>query len=154
MKKALATLTVPALLLLAPSGALAAKALPYVGKTSSGHKITFKLKGKRVHKLTAGIRMACVPIQGGGRSLSGSEVFGFTGYVGLRRHTKFSYKAKPSFHFREVTWNNELWLKRRGRRISGRMRTQYEFLISKYPIGTFAIYSCAGGATFKAKPRR
>ena len=52
-----------------------------------------------------------------------------------------------------MTWNNELWLKRRGRRISGRMRTQYSFQISKYPIGTFSIYSCAGGATFKAKPR-
>jgi hypothetical protein len=34
------------------------------------------------------------------------------------------------------------------------MRTQYEFLIPKYPIWTFTICSCAGGATFKAKPKR
>jgi hypothetical protein len=34
------------------------------------------------------------------------------------------------------------------------MRWQYEFLIPKYPIGTFAIYSCLGEATFAAKPKR
>ena len=39
-------------------------------------------------------------------------------------------------------------------RITGRMRLQYSFLIPKYPIGTFTIYSCLGGATFKAKARR
>jgi hypothetical protein len=26
----------------------------------------------------------------------------------------------------------------------------YSFLIPKYPIGTFAVYSCLGGGTFKA----
>jgi hypothetical protein len=25
-------------------------------------------------------------------------------------------------------------------------------MVSKYPIGTFVIYSCLGEATFKAKP--
>jgi hypothetical protein len=33
------------------------------------------------------------------------------------------------------------------------MRLQYSFLIPKYPIGTFTIYSCLGGGTFKAKTR-
>ena len=31
--------------------------------------------------------------------------------------------------------------------IRGSLRWQYEFLIPKYPIGTFSIYSCLGEAT-------
>jgi hypothetical protein len=34
------------------------------------------------------------------------------------------------------------------------MRLQYQFLIPKYPPGTFVIYSCLGGAKFKAKAVR
>jgi hypothetical protein len=34
----------------------------------------------------------------------------------------------------------------------GKLRWQYEFLIPKYPIGTFSIYSCLGEGTFTAKP--
>jgi len=37
--------------------------------------------------------------------------------------------------------------------IKGTMRWQYEFLIPKYPIGTFSIYSCLGEATFAARPK-
>src|SRR3712207_8074740 len=39
-----------------------------------------------------------------------------------------------------------LWIKKRGNTITGRMRQQYQFLVPKYPIGTFSIYSCLGGA--------
>lgn len=50
--------------------------------------------------------------------------------------------------------NNDLWLKRRGpRAITGWMRLQYPFLIPKYPPGTFATYSCFGGAKFKPGAR-
>jgi len=38
--------------------------------------------------------------------------------------------------------------------IRGHLRKQYEFLVPKYPIGTFTIYSCLGEATFQAKPAR
>jgi hypothetical protein len=31
------------------------------------------------------------------------------------------------------------------------MRLQYSFLIPKYPIGTFTVYSCLGGGTFQAR---
>jgi hypothetical protein len=44
-------------------------------------------------------------------------------------------------------------LKRRGpRAINCRMRLQY-FLIPHYPPGTFATYSCLGGAKFKPGAR-
>ena len=143
---------VTALAVAAPASA--AKGVKYVGKTSSGHKVTFTKKGKNIHAMTAGIRMSCIPIQGGGAPLGGSEIWSFTGYVPAFKHVKFSYMAKPAFHYNEVTWNLEMKSKRtRGGGIRGRLRAQYEFLIPKYPIGTFSIYSCLGGATFKAKPR-
>ncbi len=151
MKKTITTLTAITVLGLA-GPASAAKSVTYTGKTSSGHKVTFKVKNKRIHDLTAGIRMSCIPIQGGGRPTGGSEVFGFRGSLPIKRHLTYSFMEKPAFHFNEVTMKNDLWLKRRGKRtITGRMRLQYSFLVSKYPIGTFAIYSCLGGGTFRAK---
>ena len=153
MKKTITTLTAITVLGLA-GPASAGNSLTYTGKTSSGHKVTFKVKNKRIHDMTAGIRMSCIPIQGGGRPTGGSEVFGFRGSLPIKRHLRYTFMEKPAFHFNEVTMTNDLWLKRRGKRtFAGRMRLQYSFLVSKYPIGTFAIYSCLGGGTFKAKAR-
>jgi hypothetical protein len=154
MKKIITALTAITLLATA-APASAAKAVTYQGKTSSGHKVTFEVKNKRIHDLTAGIRMSCIPIQGGGTPTGGPEVFGFRGSVPMKRHQSYSFMAKPAFYYNEVTMKNELWLKRRGKRaITGRMRLQYSYLIPKYPPGTFSIYSCLGGATFTAKARR
>lgn len=132
----------------------AASAAPvrYKGKTDSGHKVTFTVKKKRIHDLTSGVRMSCVPIQGGGAPQGGPELFGFRGSVPLKPHVKWSFMSKPAFHYNEVTMNHEMWTKRRpGGKVAGRMRLQYSFLIPKYPPGTFSVYSCLGGAKFKAK---
>jgi hypothetical protein len=151
MRKTIAPLTVLALLALA-APASAGKAANYKGKTSSGHKVTFQVKNGRIHDLTAGVRMSCIPIQGGGSPTGGSEVFGFRGSLKVKPHLSYSFMEKPAFHYNEVTMKNDLWLKQRGNRtITGRMRLQYSFLIPKYPIGTFTVYSCLGGVTFKAK---
>ena len=155
MKKLTAGALMVAAMLVAAVPAQAAKAVKYKGKTSSGHNVTFKVKNGRVHDLTAGIRMSCIPIQGGGAPTGGAEIFGFRGSLPVRAHNTYSFMEKPAFHWNEVTMKNDLWLKRRGKgTITGRMRLQYQFLISKYPIGTFAIYSCLGGGTFKARPIR
>jgi hypothetical protein len=54
-----------------------------------------------------------------------------------------------------VTANFRLTSKKFGNgTIKGKLRWQYEFLIPKYPIGIFSIYSCLGEATFSAKPVR
>ena len=122
------------------------------GKTSSGHKVNFKVKNKRIHNMRAGVRMSCIPIQGGGLPLGGPEFYGFNGSLPVRPHVEFSLMGKPAFHYNEVTMKHDLWLKRRSQRtITGKMRLQYSFLVPKYPIGTFQIYSCLGGATFKAR---
>jgi hypothetical protein len=154
MRKLIAPLVIGVALLAATAPAAGAKPVSYVGKTDSGHKVTFKVNRGRIHDLTAGIRMSCVPIQGGGRPLGGSEVFGFRGSLPLRGHNRYQFMEKPAFHFNEVTMTNDLWLKRRGRTISGRMRLQYSFLVPKFPIGTFTVFSCLGGGTFKARAKR
>ena len=152
MKKTITALT--AIAVLAVAGPASASSVTYEGKTSSGHKVTLQVKNKRIQDLTAGIRMSCIPIQGGGRPMGGSEVFGFRGSLRIKRHLSYSFMEKPAFFYDEVTMKNDLWLKRRGKRtISGRMRLQYSFLVPKYPIGTFTVYSCLGGGTFKAKAR-
>jgi hypothetical protein len=152
MRKTLTPLTAIALLALTAPAA-SAKTQTYKGKTSSGHTITIKVKRNKIRKIVGGVRMACIPIQGGGRPIGGSDVFGLKGTMPIKRFQTYSVMGKPAFHYREVTQKHDLWLKRRGKRITGRMRLQYSFLIPKYPIGTFTIYSCAGGAKFKAKRR-
>jgi hypothetical protein len=147
-------LTVVALLAVA-GPAVAAGGVTYKGKTSSGHKITYKVKSGRVLDLVGGIRMSCIPIQGGGAPVGGSEIFGFKGSVPLKAHNQFKFMSKPAFYWNEVTMTHDLWLKRKaGGVMTGKMRLQYSYMVSKYPIGTFVIYSCLGGATFKAKAAR
>ena len=139
---------------LAVAAPATAKPVKYTGKTSSGHKIKFTVDKGRVHDLVGGIRMQCVSIQGGGAPIAGSEVFGFRGSVPFKAHNRYTFMEKPAFHWNEVTMNNDLWLKRRGNgRVSGRMRLQYEFLVPKYPPGTFSVYSCLGSGKFKARAR-
>ena len=151
-KRTIPMALVAALAVAAPASA--AEGVKYVGKTDSGHKVTFTKKGKNIHRMTAGIRMSCLPIQGGGAPMTGAEIWSFTGHVPAFKHVKFSYMAKPAFHYNEVTWNLEMESRKaRNGAIKGRLRAVYGFLIPKYPIGTFSVYSCAGGAKFKASPK-
>ena len=132
-----------------------AKPVKYEGKTSSGHKVTFTLKGKRVYNLESGIAVSCISIQGGGAPTGGVETFSYTGWVELGPEHEFSFMKKPALHYNEVTANHTLSTKLVNRKtglITGDQRIQYEFLIPKYPIGTFVIYSCLGEGPFRAKP--
>ena len=156
MKKLTAGLIAAAavLALAVPAGASAAKPVNYVGKTSSGHKVTFKLVGNRkAVNFVTGAPVTCIPIQGGGQNFVGAEPLVYT--ILINRKVEFQSKIKPAFYYNEVTANFRFITKKlRNGTIKGSMRWQYEFLIPKYPIGTFSIYSCLGEATFVAKPRR
>jgi hypothetical protein len=141
--------------LLAAAPAQAAKSVKYKGKTSTGHKISFTVKKGKVYKAVGGLSTVCVPIQGGGAPMTVAEVFDARNWwIYLNRQgMKFTEKKKPAAYYNEVTMNHEFSSKKhRGGRVTGKLRVQYSFLIPKYPIGTFSIYSCLGTATFKAKP--
>jgi hypothetical protein len=136
-----------------PAGAAAAKPVKYAGKTSSGHKVSFRLKGKQVDRFETGAPVTCIPIQGGGQNFVGAEPIVL--WFGINRTEEFTAELKPAFYYNEVTMNFRVVTKKlRNGTIKGSLRWQYEFLIPKYPIGTFSIYSCLGEATFVAKPKR
>jgi hypothetical protein len=151
-------LTTAALCLVAvvalPATAAAAKPVKYAGKTSSGHKVTFKLvRGKKAVDFVTGAPVTCIPIQGTGQTFVGAEPLVYTMRIG--RKEEIQAKIKPAYYYNEVTANFSWESKKlRNGTIKGSLRWQYEFLIPKYPIGTFTIYSCLGEATWVAKPRR
>lgn len=136
-----------------PAGAAATKTVKYVGKTSSGHKLTFNLKGKQISKFVTGAPVTCIPIQGGGQNFVGAEPMLL--WFGVNRKVEFDAEIKPAFYYNEVTMHFRVITKKfKNGTIKGSLRWQYEFLIPKYPIGTFSIYSCLGEAKFQAKPAR
>jgi hypothetical protein len=148
---AVLALAVPAQAKLAPSN----KAVEYEGKTSSGNPITFTLKKKKLWDMESGIAVTCLPIQGGGSPQTGSETFSYEGAVPLSAApVEFEFMKTPAFYYNEVTVKHQLSSKivRKNGLITGTQRIQYSFLIPKYPIGTFSIYSCLGEGTFRAKP--
>jgi hypothetical protein len=139
--------------LVAVPAAASAAPVKYAGKTSSGHKVTFKLRnGKQVLNFATGAPVTCIPIQGGGQTFVGAEPIVL--WFRVNRKVEFPVKAKPAFYYNEVTMNYRVASKKlRNGTIKGTLRWQYQFLIPKYPIGTFSIYSCLGEATWVAKPR-
>jgi len=137
-----------------PAGAAAAP-VKYVGKTNHGHKVTFKLiRGKKIDQFVTATSTQCISIQGGGQPFVGAEPWPSTSFL-VNRTAKGQMQLKPAFYYNEVTTNLQVTTKKyRNGVITGKLRRQYQFLIPKYPIGTFSIYSCLGDATFKAKPAR
>jgi hypothetical protein len=155
MKKLSATLiaVVAACALAVPAGATAAKPVKYVGKTDAGHKVSFKVvRNKKIVDFVTGLRTQCLPIQGGGAPMLGVDPWPNT-WVLLDRTAKFELMRVPAFYWNEVTNHYSISnRKQRNGTITGKLRNVYEFLVPKYPIGTFVIYSCLGEGTFRAKP--
>jgi hypothetical protein len=155
MRKLTSLIAVAALLVVAAPAAHAAKGVAYKGKTTGGHMLTFKLHKRVMDVFVTGVPMQCIPIQGGGSPISGAEVWNFDRVKLGLKNFKFSEKSKPSLYYNEVTRNHTITTRRaRNGTISGSIRVQYSFLIPKYPIGTFSIYSCLGSTEFSARPVR
>jgi hypothetical protein len=155
MRKLIPLAVAFAVLAAAVPPANAAKGVPYKGKTSGGHKVTFRLAKGKMYDFATGVPMTCLSVQGGGAPISGAELWSFRWVkLGLKNY-KFSEKSKPSLYYGEVTRNHTVSTRRaRNGTISGAVRVQYSFLIPKYPIGTFSIYSCLGNMRFSARPAR
>src|SRR6185503_15902417 len=80
-----------------PAGAAAAKPVKYAGKTSSGHKLTFNLRGKQISKFVTGAPVTCIPIQGGGQNFVGAEPMVL--WFGVNRKVEFDAEIKPAFYY-------------------------------------------------------
>jgi hypothetical protein len=155
MRKLIPLIAAVALFAVAAPVANAAKGVPYKGKTTGGHTVTFNLKKNKMHNFATGVPMQCISIQGGGAPISGAEVYQW-GWVKVPlTNYKTSEKSKPSLYYGEVDKNHTITTRKaRSGKITGSVRLQYSFLIPKYPIGTFSIYSCLGEMKFSAKPAR
>lgn len=144
------------LVLVAPAAAKAPKAVAYEGKTSSGHKITFTLKKKRLYDMDSGIAVSCVAIQGSGPPTGGVETFSYDGWVPLSaKPVEFEFMKKPAVHYNEVTAKHKLSSKIVNHRtglITGTQRIQYSYFLPTFPFPSFVIYSCLGEGSFRAKP--
>jgi hypothetical protein len=135
--------------------AQAAKGIAYKGKTSQGHKITFRYSKGKMYKLVTGVSMTCIPIQGIGKPQIGLDLWTADGLKTNLKGLKVTEKSPSSMYYNEVTKHHTVKTHRSRRGvITGSVRVQYSFLIPKYPIGTFTIYSCLGNMKFKAKPAR
>ena len=76
-------------------------------------------------------------------------------WVLLNKKAEFQLMRTPAFYWHDVTNNYSISNKKhRNGTITGKLRNVYEFLVPKYPIGTFVIYNCLGEGTFKASPKR
>jgi len=110
MKKTLSFTIALAALLACAASASAAKPVKYQGKTSGGHKVTFKLvKGKKVVQFVTATPTQCIAIQGGGAPISGADLWNPPIYF-LVNHDNLKWQgmAKPAFHYNEVTKNYEV----------------------------------------------
>ncbi len=159
MKRTLTALVLTALVAAVPATADAAKAkgIAYKGKTSSGHKVTFRAKGKKMYEFVAGVPVSCVSIQGGGKPLGGVELWDARGWWIYQniKNAEIKYQGPVGMYYNKVTKTHHITSKRsRNGKISGKLRIQYSMLFPKYPIGTFVIYSCLGTADFSAKPAK
>ncbi len=102
----------------------------------------------------AGIPITCLSIQGGGSLLTGADYMHPLLKVKLGKKVRFTTKQTPAFYFNEVEVNQQFSSRKtRNGTIKGKLRMQYSYLVSKYPIGTFIIYSCLGNATYEARPK-
>jgi len=153
MKKLVATLILAAALV--GAGPASAEAVSYNGKTSGGHKITFKLSGNKIVNPVAAVPVQCLSIQGGGSPTLGADPMYPLIKLKLGQNVEFKTKQKPSSYYNEVVVNQQFSSRKsRNGTIKGKLRMQYSYLIPKYPIGTFVIYSCLGTTTYEARPRR
>jgi hypothetical protein len=156
MRKLITVLAAIALLAAVPaSHAAKTKGIPYKGKTTGGHKVTFGLGKKKMYDFTTGVPMTCIPIQGTGNPITGVELWSF-GWVSLGlKDYKFKEKSKPSLWYNEVTRSHTVTTTRkRNGTVTGKIRVQYSFFQPKFPMPNFAIYSCLGNTKFTAKPAR
>ena len=154
-----ALLTVVALALALPAGASAAKAVHYVGKTTGGHKVTFDLYkgGTRIKNLVTATPVSCLAMQYGYSPMGGMDSWNPPiSFPVNQKSLKWKQEdANTGFYYNTVTKNYEFSTRKlRNGTIRGTLRQQFQFLIPKYPPGTFVIYGCLGVTSFQAKPAK
>jgi len=156
-KRTAALLAFAAVALAIPAGASAAKTVHYVGKTTGGHKVTFDLYrgGTRIKNLVTATPVSCLAMQYGYSPMGGMDSWNppISFPVNQNDLKWKDDQANTGFYYNHVTKNYEFSTKKlRNGTIRGTLRQQFQFLVPKYPPGTFVIYGCLGVTHFSATP--
>jgi hypothetical protein len=153
MKSSLAVLTLA--LGLAASAAPAAAIAPgsYSGKSDSGYKMTFKVKGNKVSRISGMVPATCISPTGGTRA--GGELFRPPGKFAIGKTRKVKRKQQPAMHYSKVTKNYKVTLKRAKRGgIKAKLHVNFSFLTldySSYNGPGLKSWICRGDDSFTAR---
>jgi hypothetical protein len=132
-----------------------AKSVAYKGKTSSGTTIKFKRKGNKVSKINTAISTVCTETTGSGYTRTGSEIYQPPGKFKLGTTRKVK-KLQPAAMNQGIkaTKNYAVKVKKgRGRKVKGKLKLNFSFLVPNLYTYLPYTYICSGSATFTAKPK-
>ncbi|MBN8866197.1 MAG: hypothetical protein J0H98_01465 [Solirubrobacterales bacterium] len=130
-----------------------AGAAAYKGKTKGGSSVTFKLKGSKVTGIKTVVPTLCLETTGGYSSKAGAELYEpvKAGRIGRTVKSKALQPAAMNGGA-DATKNYEVTLKKKGKKVSGKLKLNFSFLIPDLWSGA-RIYICSGSTTFTASPR-
>jgi hypothetical protein len=151
MKSTLAALTLTAALI-AAAPAAAVQPGSYSGKTKSGYKMSFKVKGNKVSKLSGMVPASCISPTGGTRA--GGELFRPPGKFAIGKTRKAKAKQQPAMHYSKVTKNYKVTLKKAKRGgFKAKLHVNFSFLTLDYGFDGPRLKSwiCRGDDSFTAR---
>lgn len=130
-----------------------AAATQYKGKTKGGSSVTFKLQGKQAKGIRTVVPTICVETTGTYQSRAGSELYRPVkpGRIGKTVKSKALQPAAMNQGIK-ATKNYEVTLRKKGRKVSGKLKLNFSFLIPDLFTGA-KIFICSGTTTFTASPR-
>jgi hypothetical protein len=139
--------------LLTAAGPAAAKGTPYKGETQGGSSITFTLSGGKVGKVSTLVPTICADSTS--RSTrAGGELYQPPGRLALNRTVKTKALQRGAMtQGSEVTKNYTFTAKKRGPKISGKLKLSFSYLVPDLFQTLPHIYICSGSTGFTATPR-
>ncbi len=139
------------LILVALGSASPASATKYAGKTKGGSSISFKLNGSKLKAIKTVVPTICIETTGTYGSRAGGEIFRPPkGQLGKKVKSKALQPAAMNQGIK-ATKSYTVEARRSGKRIKGKLRLSYSFLIPD--LYGSKVFICSGSTSFSATPR-
>ena len=133
-----------------------ARTVAYSGKTTGGHRITFKKTGNNIKRVKTGVPTVCLPTSSTFYpSRSGVDLFNPPGSFKLNATTKRQKLQKTAMWHAKVTKYYTLKLRRAGRKVKGSLQATFSYALPviDYYGPRLIIYVCRSNTKFSARPR-
>ena len=139
--------------LLAATPATAGAATTYKGRTTGGTKISFRVSGGAISKIRTLVPTICMSTRSRGTK-AGAENFwpsaGLRFKVGKAVKKTASKQSSAMAPGHSVTKTYTVSSKRRGRKISGKLRLSFSWFVPDL-YGYWTTYMCTGVTSFTAR---